>query len=156
MVEDCDTAMRYLVCRAAGSDVMFSSGVAAGLGRGSPSALGSPGTVCCACPTSRAIRNAATSSPALISEALNAGIPSRLIEAWTTQRISTRTAGIRSLEIAPAQLGMKSPALRNTASASDSASHLHGLTLGIARNLSAACLSDFVSAALEPSNLPAN
>src|SRR6476619_4902136 len=109
MLEDRGTAMGYLACRAGASEVMFSSAVAAGLAAGLPSAFASRGvspvSAFRASPTSRAICKAAISSPAVMLDALTAGMPSRRIAACTTQRISTSTAGIRSIEIAPAQLG---------------------------------------------------
>src|SRR6266403_1264749 len=110
MVRNCGTAIRYLVSRADDSEVTFSSAAAAGSATGWPSVFTSAGETSSfglrrrASSTSRAICNAASSSPAVMLDALTAGSPSRRIAACTTQRISTSTAGIRSIEIAPAQL----------------------------------------------------
>src|SRR5258708_14373110 len=105
MVEDCGTAMRYLTYRAEGSEATFWS-ADAGAAAGPHVLFVSPGAAFRASPTSRPTCTAAISSPAVMFDALTAGIPSRRIAACTTQRISTSTAGIRSIEIAPAQLGM--------------------------------------------------
>jgi len=74
--------MRYLVWRDAGSVVTFSS--VAGSAALSRCGFASAGTLgCCTSPTSRANCSAATNSPAVILEAVNAGSPSRLIAACT-------------------------------------------------------------------------
>ena len=60
--------------------------------------------------TSRAKRSAVINSEAVMVLMVEIGWPSRRRLAWTTHRISTSTAGSRSMEMAPAQLGAKSAA----------------------------------------------
>ena len=79
-------------------------------GRASSSAGGLSRTARRASSTSRAICKAATSSPAVIVDALTAGSPSRRDRSVNDAQDQNQHRRHQVDRIAPAQLGMKSPA----------------------------------------------